>query len=210
VQPGNGEKLSETRPKFQWENTEDAHACHIQLAKDPYFQNILITQDLLTTDTYEPGFDLSAGKYYWRVATRNPQGKLGHFTKTHAFAIELAQAKKTSERAEVTALLPPTLQPPRVYEYRLDFEWKEPFFNEDRHKYQFQIAYDPDFNHLLVDTQTSERRLSLPLPTPGRYHYRLRGFDAEDRPGVFSAIHWIDIPLINRTPGVPNLPPALR
>jgi hypothetical protein len=88
----------------------------------------------------------------------------------------------------------------------------ETLFNEDRQKYQFQIAYDPDFNYLLVDTQTSQRRLSLPLPTPGRYHYRLRGFEAEDRPGIFSAIHWINIniPLIHHSPGVRNLLPPLR
>ena len=210
VHPENGKQISETRPKLQWKGTGDTNTYHIQLAKNPYFQNVLITQNLPTTDTYTPGFDLSLGKYYWRVASRDSRGKLGPFAKAHAFTIEMAQQEKMSARSDITASLPPILQPPRAYEHRLDFEWTEPFFNADRQKYQFQIATDPDFDHLLVDIQISERRLSLPLPTPGRYHYRLRGVDAEDRPGMFSAIHWIDVPLINRTPGPSNPPPALR
>lgn len=201
VQPGNGDKIAETRPKLQWEGMEDAQGCHIQLARDPYFQKPLITQDLPTTGTYQPTFELTAGKYYWRVAARNAQGELGPFAKAHAFTIGPTQAKSAPEGGEITAALPPILQAPRVRQDGLDFIWTEAFFNEDRWEYQFQIAYEPDFNTLLVDTRTSQRRLSLPLPTPGRYYYRLRGFDAEDRAGLFSAIHWIDIPLITNTPG---------
>ena len=87
---------------FRWEPTKDASAGHIQLAKDPYFQNILITQELPATDTYEPGFDLSDGKYYWRVATKNPHGELGPFAKAYAFTIAMTQPKITSERIDIT------------------------------------------------------------------------------------------------------------
>ena len=197
-------KLAETRPQLQWEGIQDAQRCYIQIARDPYFHKLLVAQDLSTTDTYQPNFELTAGKYYWRVAARNAQGELGPFATVHAFTIKPPQTQSAHEDGEVTAALPPILQTPRVYEYRLDFQWSEAFFNQDRWKYHFQIAYEPDFTHLLVDTQTSERRISLPLPTPGRYYYRLRGFDAQNRAGLFSAIHWIDVPLLNHTPKKTN------
>ncbi len=206
VSPGDGDKLAETRPPLQWEGIQDAHGYYIQIATDPYFHKHMIAQDLPTTETYQPNFEFTSGYYYWRVATRNAQGELGAFAKAHAFTIEPTPATTPHEGGEITAARPPVLHPPGLYEDRLDFTWTEAFFNADRWKYHFQIAYEPEFNHVLVDTLASERRLSLPLPPPGRYYYRLRSFDAADRAGLFSAIHWVDIPLLNRNPRLDTQP----
>jgi hypothetical protein len=73
--PANGTENVPTNPLFQWETLPNAHTYTIEIAGDPDFENILISDSGITQEEYLLQQPLSTNAtYYWRVRGINPCG----------------------------------------------------------------------------------------------------------------------------------------
>lgn len=65
--PSNGDLLTDNRPTFDWDNSVGASRYTIQIARDPRFQNLVLTASPYNSQ-FTPGKNLPPGvTLYWRV-----------------------------------------------------------------------------------------------------------------------------------------------
>ncbi len=82
--PSNESLDQPQRPVFEWESAAQAGSYRIEIAADPDFSNLVISQTV-TGNTYIPAVDLAtATVYYWRVKAENACGE-GHISAFWSF-----------------------------------------------------------------------------------------------------------------------------
>ncbi len=90
VSPANNAVNVSQLPTFTWQPTTQANSYNIQVALDPYFNNIVASASGLTGTSYTPSASLmSSTHYYWRVWAVNACGN-GAYSAIYQFTTLLA------------------------------------------------------------------------------------------------------------------------
>jgi hypothetical protein len=84
LQPGDGESVPGRRPRFDWQDAEDAASYRFQLARDANFAEPLIDRRGLAASELTPDEALDGGRYYWRVAGTDAAGDDGPWSAAQA------------------------------------------------------------------------------------------------------------------------------
>jgi hypothetical protein len=162
---------------FAWAKPANAQRYRLQVAATPDFAAPLLDE----SDIEQPGYEwrLRPGAYHWRVATIAAGNDQGPFSDAQAFT-----------QAEIPAS--PQLQPPQRDEAGLVFQWPAPAPGQT---VQFQVASDPRFENIVLDTRTQAARAVLPDPRAGVYFLRARTIDdADGYEGDYGDTQRVEVP----------------
>lgn len=175
IHPVAGVGVSIDLPELRWRPSGQAFGYHLQLAKDADFKHSLLDLPHLTETRYPLKNPLTPGRYYWRVAALDDHQQPGPWSWTASFWQEP---------------VPPQIELVKQNGQPAAFRWKEP---DAPLLYQIQIAWDPEFDIIVVEEQTRTPFYPLPKLAPGRYFIRIRAL-ASDRAGPFSPPYQFQIP----------------
>jgi len=176
VAPPAEARLSDDRVEFSWARPKNASTFHLQVSRQPSFEELLIDQRELPDNQFVTPQGLEPGTYYWRVATRDQQGEQGPFGDPQHF-------KRLSD--------PPTLQAPAIDENELVFRWSRGLPGDS---YDFQLASDAGFDEIVARARVSEPTHTLARPPSGAYYLRVRTIDETGIVGPYGTTQRIDVP----------------
>jgi len=176
LKPQPDEIVRANPPVFRWGQTEGANSYHLQVSRDPQFQDPVVDiPDLRKAEIRtEP---LPNGHYFWRIALTDASGDRGPYCPPIAF-----------EMREPPASL--AVAPPEVSDDRISLAWAR--FEGVR--YVFQLARDPAFDNILVDAVLDEPRITMPKLVGGRYFLRIATIDDTGYRSDFGPTAHVDIP----------------
>ncbi len=176
ITPPPGTSLPDERPRFAWSRDPEATHYHFQLATDAEFTRLIHAEATLAEPSIIAPFDLAPGRYYWRIAGIDANGR-GPWTDPQPFR-----------------RLPPGPaldRPPTVSNAEMTLTWRA---GDPGQTWQIQVAADARFTKLLHDRRVTEPQLVIPRPTPGRYHLRARTIESDGEEGPFGAPQTFDVP----------------
>lgn len=172
------------QPDFGWSAPLQARAYHFQLAQDEDFATPLTDLPDYSSAGFTPETPLTAGEYYWRVATIDKSDEQGPFSDPQHFTVKPPPAS-------------PELQPPDVEEDTLTLRWRQ---GAPGQTYAFQLAKDRWFDTILVDEQVDQSQVTLSRPAPGHYYLRIKTIGADGYAGPYGAPQRITVPPTNYWP----------
>lgn len=180
VEPQPGSKVRETRPHFRWTESMEAASYAWQLASDANFQQLLGSQDTLTGTTARAPQTLPLGHYWWRIASRDHNGKLGPYSAPMPF--------------DLVAEPPvPAANKPKHSGKDMDFSWQAGLPGQH---YQVQMARDPELAHPTLDKTLTQPSLEIPKPAHGTWYLRMRTIDTDGYAGPWSPVQKVKLPCI--------------
>ncbi|MDQ1093956.1 hypothetical protein QE400_003369 [Xanthomonas sacchari] len=177
VQPLQDQRLRIARPRFEWTRNPQASSSVLQLARDAQFQDLLLDQETTATRLRAPQ-PLPPGRYFWRVASRDAQGRQGPFGQ--ALRLQLSDEP-----------VDPGLAPAQAERGTLTLRWQA---DPAAQHYRVQVARDPDFTHRLLERTVAQPQVALPRPRRGTWYVRVQTLDADGEAAPFSAPQTITLP----------------
>jgi hypothetical protein len=178
IAPQADAKVRDAQPTFRWSRSEGVASYELQLAQDEGFARPTLARDGIKDDHLDAPEALPYGRYYWRVASRDANGKLGPYSDAVAF----------DRVAEPPA---PALDAPRTGKQGLDLSW--PAGASGQH-YRIQYARDRDFAHPEVDRTLEEARLHVDHPGHGTRYVRVRTIDVDGYAGPWGPTQTVELP----------------
>jgi len=175
--PLDGQVLRLPRPRFEWAKVEGAAASRVQIARDPDFAAPLIDEAVRGL-RLRPGRDLEPGPYYWRVASRDGDGRLGRFGNALPFQIS-------------DAPVDPGLEPPQSAQGKLTLRWQR---GEPGQRYRVQISRKADFSTLLLEREADEPQIEIDRPGGGTWHVRVQTIEDDGYAGPYGPAQAIRLP----------------
>jgi hypothetical protein len=150
---------------FDWTDVREAKGYAIQVARDPYFIQLIKQQGLLEQSAIQYS-DLQTGNYYWRVAAIDGENRVGPYSRPYNFRVLPVQ----SEDVPVRDIEPPSLAITDAYVqgYYLLIWGKT-----DRDAIVFVNQ-----ENAVVDHDTGEFFYTTSLPVAGDYTINVRAEDA--------------------------------
>jgi hypothetical protein len=180
IEPQPGSKVRETRPHFRWTESTEAASYAWQLANDADFHQLLGSQDALTGTSVRAPHTLPLGRYWWRIASRDHDGRLGPYSAPMPF--------------DLVAEPPvPAANKPKSAGKNLDFSWRAGLPGQ---RYQVQMSRDPDLAHPTLDKTLAEPLLEIPKPAHGTWYLRVRTIDTDGYAGPWSPVQRVKLPCI--------------
>lgn len=178
IEPQPDSKARGSRPSFRWTESEEATSYAWELASDPEFSHPLASQSKLTGNKTRAPEALPYGRYYWRIASRDKDGKLGPYTS--ALPFELVPE-------------PPAPPPGEPKHEHGDFVLSWPA-GEPGQRYHIQLSRKPDFSELGVDDTLDKPELSLHKLASGRWYARVQTIESDGYTGPWSAVQRTRVP----------------
>jgi fibronectin type 3 domain-containing protein len=143
IYPNNNQVNLENNFNFQWNKVEDADKYFIQVAQNPTFTNIFMSDS--TTDTVKSVTGLSDGnKYYWRVRVKNTNGSLGPWSEVWVFYTFIALPAT------------PQLASASLIQNRGSFIRLTWYEAEGAGEYSVELSEDQSFTTVFKSTTTSD------------------------------------------------------
>ncbi|GAB3785450.1 FecR domain-containing protein [Dyella agri] len=180
MEPQPGSKVRDARPHFHWTENTEAASYAWQLASDDAFQHLLGEQATLTGDGVRAPQALPLGHYWWRIASRDRNGKLGPYSDPMPF-----------DRVAEPPV--PAMNAPKHSGKQMDFGWQAGLPGQH---YRVQMARDLDFAHPVLDTTVAEPTLQIPKPAHGTWFLRVRTIDTDGYAGPWSPAQKVKLPCI--------------
>lgn len=180
IEPQPNGKVRDTRPHFRWTESAEAASYAWQLASDEGFVHLLGEQATLAGDGVRAPNALPLGRYWWRIASRDKQGKLGPYSDPMPFDLV----------AEPPA---PALNAPQHSGKDMDFGWQAGLPGQ---RYQVQMARDADFAQPTLDQTVAQPSLQIPKPGHGTWYLRVRTLDNDGYAGPWSPAQKVKLPCI--------------
>lgn len=180
ISPASGAKAHGTSVELRWAANSEARRYRLQLVRDEgtpgsFERPLNDLRDIETPGRVVEGLPL--GRYRWRLASVRADGDQGPFGDPQVFEL----------RALPPQSAPPA--PPDVDDDVVRLTWPgEPGFT-----YELQMAGDPAFGRLLLERRLEQNRFELPVPSPGRYHLRLRLRNDDGFTGPWSASQHFEV-----------------
>lgn len=179
MQPVGEIVIRESRPEFRWTTPKNAKGYRFQLAASEDFGKLLINLELKDQSSFSPATPLNPGTYFWRLATHDTEDELGPYGDVQAFTYRPPPPG-------------PATSPPNVTKDALNVRWSKV---DTAQSYHLQIAFDPEFEELIVDETVNEPSFALPRPGPGRYYMRVATVEADGYQGPYSAAQIAKVPV---------------
>ncbi|MGH8044295.1 MAG: peptidoglycan-binding protein LysM, partial [Stenotrophomonas sp.] len=177
LRPVNTETINSARPRFEWSQVSGAAGSVLQIARDPQFLEPVLEQDARSTHL-RASQDLAPGAYFWRVASRDAEGRRGRFGQPVALTL-------------TDAPVDPALQPPQAAKGQLTLRWQA---GAPGQRYRVQLDRKGDFAHPLLDEQVDQPQVSLKRPWHGTLHVRVQYIDDDGYAGPFSPAQQVPLP----------------
>jgi len=145
--------------KLRWLPVDKAERYEIQIATDPIFASVVFSEQIADT-TYQIGSLAYGTRYYWRVRAIN-QTSVSFWSEVYSFT---------------TSLRTPTLFAPQdksIIDLPIEFTWEmttaDAFYN-------FQIAYDSDFEFVLKQATLYNQNSFIlnTAPTETWFYWRVK------------------------------------
>lgn len=160
--------------ELRWTHAPHASAYRFQLATSADFSKPLRDERIEATRVNIRS--LPPGRYYWRVASLDAQGREGAFGGTQSLVLSLPP-----ERSDVQWLTRPA---PSVH-----FAWRA----DTTDAYRFELARDAAFSTPVIDRRTHAPDITLPALPAGTYHVRVTALDADGFSGEATMSQRIDL-----------------
>lgn len=177
--PKSEEGFAESDITFSWKESHAEQIYSFQLSSTEEFSQLLASEDDISSPSIDWDKDLEEGKYFWRVAAVDKDGK-GPFSESHIFykkspAPKIDSVKMIQGELSINFSHSPSAERP----------------------YQIQIADNKGFTNPVlykkIDTSTLK---SSPLE-PGRYYIRVRAVEKGGKASPFAKTQILDIPKEN-------------
>ncbi|WP_266183287.1 FecR family protein [Dyella humicola] len=178
IEPQPGSKARATRPTFRWTESEEAGSYSWQLSSDPSFNQLLSSDATITGSQARARKSLPYGRYYWRVASRDKDGKLGPYTEAMAF--DLVAERPTPERGA-----------PKHRHGDFVLSWTK---GAPGQRYRIELARKPDFADPAVDQMLDQPELSLKRLPSGKWYVRVQTIDVDGYAGPWGAVYRTRVP----------------
>jgi hypothetical protein len=175
MQPLPGSKVRDTRPDFRWTQSLEASSYAWQLAADAQFAQLLAGETQLSGDHVRAPHTLPYGRYYWRIATRDKQGKLGPYTEPMPFDL-------------VPQPPAPEVGKPVASKNQVSFGWPG---GTDGQRYHIQLDRHPDFAHPQIDQTLDRPALEIRKPGSGTWYVRVQTIDTDGYAGPWGTVQKI-------------------
>lgn len=173
VGPQASVKIREPRPEFRWMRSDIASSYRWQLGTDDTFSGAPSEEMEVKGDHVRPSSPLATGRYYWRVATRDREGRLGPYSQPLPVErVEESAAPAVASRASRQA--------------GLQLSW--PRGSSAGQRYHVQLARRPDFTTPAVDTVTNDPILSVTRPRAGTWYARVQVIESDGYVGPWGAV----------------------
>lgn len=172
--PTPGSKVRASTVALAWAEQPEAVRYHLQIAQDARFERLLHDNSALRATRQD--VTLPVGDYLWRVASIRLDGDHGPFGDPQSFQLKAP---------------PPQPEPPKVDEQFLYFNWSA----EPGQTFEFQLATDDAFKHLLLMQALTEPAIKVARPDQGgRLFIRYKAIDADGFIGPFTAPQAVTLP----------------
>ncbi len=177
VAPLHGQTLNTDRPRFRWSRAPGAQASVLQIASDAQFLSPLQEQTTTGTDLRlrQP---LPPGPYFWRVASRDGQGRQGPYG--DALPLQLTDLP-----------VDPALQPPEAAGGELTLRWQP---GSEGQSYRVQVSRNGAFEATWLDQTVEQPQVSFKRPWHGTLHVRVQYIDDDGHAGPFSPAQQVSLP----------------
>lgn len=160
-------RVREPRPSFVWAAPANARAFRFELRREGEAQPLVDRE--VADAVFVPDTPLPPGRYVWRVATIDAAGEEGPMSDPAVFErVEPLTVEGLAEKEE---------------DGRLVLEWRG---GPPGTRYEVQLARDPAFTDLVLDTTVDAPRVSLPRPFPQDYWLRVRAIETDGFVGAFT------------------------
>lgn len=160
--------------EFAWLADPAAAGYVLQIARDPAFAALAHEWKELREPRQATG-GLSPGRYYWRVASRQVDGRLSAYSALRELVVRPA---------------PFQVHRPRIDHDTLAVTWPGP----PGQRYELQMAADADFARVVAEQGTSEPAALLARPQQGTYYLRVRATDPDGTVGPYGAATRVEVP----------------
>jgi hypothetical protein len=168
--PLEGQEFRKDTVTLEWMGVSGAGAYQIQVAKDPDFKIVQMEFDGITKTRKEIHLD-DFSDYYFRVRSIAMDQFKGVWSDTIGF----------------TLLDPPKAPPvaaPQMDESTINLRWQD---LGQGITYHFQMATDPEFKDIIMDTKTEKPDIAFEKPEKsGTYHIRVSSIDPKGYEGQFT------------------------
>jgi hypothetical protein len=178
MQPLPGSKARDARPRFHWTQSTEAVSYVWQLASDPQFTQLLGSESVITSDNVRAPHELPYGRYYWRIASRDRNGKVGPFTDPMPFDL-------------VPQPPAPEIGKPTSSHHQVSIGWQAGKVGQ---RYHIQLDRHPDFAHPMIDQTLDEPVLHMQKPGSGAWYVRVQTIDTDGYVGPWGAVQKIHMP----------------
>ncbi|AWV06786.1 FecR family protein [Marilutibacter maris] len=159
ISPRADQVVHHPRPRFEWTRPEQASEAVLQIADAPAFDRLL-SDNVVRQTRKRADDDLAPGRYWWRIASRDADGRQGPFGDVLSFEISDQPVdpglETQAERGQVT------------------LQWQQ---GAPGQRYRVQIARKPDFADPFVDREVDTPQLQLDRPHGGRWYIRVQLLD---------------------------------
>lgn len=177
LRPVNTETINSARPRFEWSQVAGAAGSVLQIARDPHFLQPVLEQEGGGTHL-RAAQELAPGAYFWRVASRDADGRRGRFGQPVALTL-------------TDTPVDPALQPPQAAKGQLTLRWQAGTTGQ---RYRVQLDRTGDFAHPVLDEQVDQPEISLKRPWHGTLHVRVQYIDDDGYAGPFSPAQQVPLP----------------
>ncbi|HTV84863.1 MAG TPA: FecR domain-containing protein [Dyella sp.] len=177
MQPLPGGKARDTRPRFQWTQSTEAVSYVWQLASDASFTQVLGSEPAISGDSVRAPHALPYGRYYWRIASRDRNGKVGPFTDPMPFDL-------------VPQPPAPEVGKPASSRHQVSIGWQA---GAPGQRYHIQLDRQADFAHPAIDQTLTQPVLQMRKPGAGVWYVRVQTIDTDGYAGPWGAAQKIRI-----------------
>lgn len=155
---------------LSWEVPSEVGGFHLQVARDPEFNDIVVDEPALEDWQYHPSTSLKPGIYFWRIASIDRNGSRGPFGDVRQFRIQSVPRAPMAELVKSDGGKPRLAVRPAA----------------DASRFRIQIAHDPAFSKLIMDQSLSQPEFHMSEFSPGVYYVRVQSLSDEGVAGSFS------------------------
>ncbi|MES9993214.1 MAG: FecR domain-containing protein [Candidatus Thiodiazotropha sp.] len=173
--------------ELQWTLSEDAESYLLEIATDVGFEQIVHRVSGLQTSRFRVQNISEPGTYYWRVTSMldNESGPPG--------VVRSWQLKAAMETVDSTI---------EATEDEVTASWES---GDSGHRYQVQIALDPEFKELEVDKLSEQSEIKFPQLQGQVRYLRVRAVDRDGYQGPWGSVQRIEPPFDQSVWTVPVL-----
>ncbi len=176
ISPATDSTVREENPEFQWATIAGAAQYRFELSAEDSFQTPLLALQEKSTVLRLPQA-LSPGRYFWRVATEVPGGRVGSYSDPIAFTVRTLQESGPLES--------------KADQQGITFHWRE---GAPGQHFRFQLSRSPDFSKTRVDQRVDDSRITLSRLPPGTWYLRAQAIGEDGFEGPLPAAQSVKIP----------------
>ncbi|MGH8081685.1 MAG: peptidoglycan-binding protein LysM, partial [Lysobacter sp.] len=177
ISPTDGQTLHLPKPRFEWARAQDAERTRVQIARAADFAAPVADSEV-KGQRFRPEQALPPGDYFWRVASRDGNGRIGRFGNALPFRVS-------------DAPVDPGLEPPQAAKGQLTLRWQK---GEPGQRYRVQISRKADFSQLLLEQVVDVPQIELKRPGGGTWYVRVQTIEDDGYDAPFGPTQEIRLP----------------